>query len=103
AKIVERKLVLLKFFKLRFGFRLVNFRLNLFNEREHVAHTKDSLRNPIWIERFERIILFAYAHELDGLACDLFYGKSSATARVAVHLRQHDARHSNATMKLFAR
>ena len=52
------------------------------------------------MERFERIILFANAHELDGLSRDVSNRKRSAASGIAVHLREYDAGESEFFVEL---
>src|SRR5215213_9005726 len=103
AEVVERELVLLKFFELRLGLRLIDLRLHLLDEREHVAHAEYALRDAVGVEGFERVVLLADADELHGLTRHLLDGERGAAAGVAVHLRQDDARDAYAAVELFRR
>ena len=67
------------------SFFLVDILFSFFNQRKNVAHAEDAGHDAIGMERLERVILFAHADELDGLACDLADGERRAAARVAIH------------------
>ena len=78
---------------------LVDLLLGFFNERKDVAHAEDAGDDPLRIEDFQLIVLFADTHELDGLAGDVMNGKRRAAAGVAVKLRQDHAGRTQALVE----
>ncbi len=64
-------------------------RLGLFDEREHVAHAEDALREPVGVEGLERVRLLADAHESDRPARHFPHRQGRAAAGVTVQLGQH--------------
>ena len=70
---------------------LIERRLRLFDEREHIAHAEDARRHASRVERLDLVELFAHADELDGLARNGFHRERRAAARVAVELGQEHA------------
>ena len=82
---------------------LVDLALDLFDERQDVAHTKDPLGNTVGIKRFDRVVLFADADKLDRLADDLLDREGSTAAGVAVHLGQHDPGDADTLVKHLSR
>src|SRR5438874_2281172 len=100
---IMRELILLQLLELRLSVVLIDFALNLLDERKHVAHAQNTLRYPIGIERLERVILLADADEFHRLTSDLFDRQRRTTSRVAVHLCQDDPGDANASMKFFRR
>ena len=80
AEILERELVARELLLKLERFILIDFGLNLFDQREHIAHSQDSLRDSIGIERLDRVVAFAYADEFDRLAGDFLDRKRRASA-----------------------
>src|SRR4030095_8568850 len=72
------------------GLGLVDRRLRLLDEREHVAHAEDTRSQTIGMERLERVGLLTHADEGDGAAGHVPDGQRGAAARIAVHLGEHD-------------
>ena len=72
-------------------FFLVDALLGLLDQRQNVAHAENARDDAVGMERLERIVLFADADELDGLAGDLANRKRRAAAGIAVHLGEDDA------------
>ena len=70
---------------------LVEGRLGLLDEREHVAHAEDAARHAVGVERLEVVELLAGAGEEDRLADHLLHRQRRATARVAVDLGEDHA------------
>ena len=88
---------------MRFRIRLIDLVLNLFDQRQHIAHAKDALGHAIGIKRLERVVLLANADELYRLTSDLLDRQRRPATRIAVHLGQYDTRNANASMKFFRR
>src|SRR5262249_35297463 len=80
---------------------LINFGLNLFDEREHIPHTQNARNDTFGVERIERIVLLTDANELDRLSDDFFNRKRCAAASIAVHLGQNNACDADAIVELF--
>ena len=70
---------------------LLDRRLGLLDQRQHVAHAEDPRRHPVGMEHLELVELLADRGELDRLAGDRLDRERGAAAGVAVELRQHDA------------
>ena len=70
----------------------VDRRLDLLDEREHVAEAEDPRRHPVGMERLEVLGLLADADELDRLSGRRDDRERGAAARVAVGLREDDPR-----------
>ncbi len=77
-----------------FGAALLVFfegRLDLLDEREHVAHAEDAARHPVGMERLELVELLAGTGEENRLADDFFHRQRGTAARVAVDLGEDHA------------
>src|SRR6267143_580588 len=59
--------------------------------------------DAVGVERFERIVFFADADELDGLPGNLADGEGRAAARVAVHFGKDDTSERELLMELVSR
>src|SRR5204862_3686450 len=70
---------------------LLDSRLGLLNQAEHVAHAENPRRHPVRVEVLEQVDLLADRDELDRLARDRLDRERRAAARISVELRQHDA------------
>ena len=70
---------------------VVEGRLDLLDEREHVAHAEDAARHAVGVERLELVELLAGTGEQDRLADDFLHRQRGATARVAVDLGEDHA------------
>src|SRR5207244_13593762 len=86
AEVFEREGVLAKLLGQRLGLGLIDRRLRLLDQREHVAHSEDARGQAVGMERLERVRLLADAHEGDGAARDVTDGARGAAARRAVPL-----------------
>ena len=69
---------------------LVDRLLNIFDERDDVAHAEDTTSHLLGIKELEAVELFSQADELDGFARDHAHRKGSTTAAVTVKLGQHN-------------
>ncbi|MNT25740.1 hypothetical protein D3C72_1612750 [compost metagenome] len=67
--------------------RAVNLALDIFDQRQHVAHTKNSGSNTIWMERLQRFGLLTDAEEFDRLTGDVTDRERRTTASITVHFR----------------
>ena len=65
--------------------------LDIFDQRQHVAHAEDTGGNTIRVERLERFSFLAHAEELNRLTCDVTNGERRTAAGVTVHFGQHHA------------
>src|SRR6185295_10717029 len=99
-EILERELVASELLLKLERFILIDFGLNLLDQREHIAHSQNSLRDAIRIKRLDRIVAFAYADELNRLAGDFLDRKRRASPAVAFHLAQDHARQPDLIVKL---
>ena len=77
--------------------------LRFLNKRYDIAHSKNAPCDTLWLKGFERIKLFAQAHEFDRLARDRAHGQGRATTPVAIHSRQHNAGNSDTLVKVLGR
>ena len=90
-EVLERELALAQHL---LGLRLlvlVEGRLGLLDEREHVAHAEDAARHAVGVERLELVELLAGTREQDRLADDFLHRQRGTTARVAVDLGEDHA------------
>ena len=90
-EVLERELALAQ---LLLGLRrllLVEGRLGLLDQREHVAHAEDAAGHAVGVERLELVELLAGTGEEDRLADDLLHRQRGAAARVAVDLGEDHA------------
>ena len=81
----------LDFFRQLFGFAMINFPLDLFDQRQHVAHTQDAGCQPVWVERIQGVGFFAYPEEFDGTLGNRAHRKCGTTPGIRVDLSQNDA------------
>ena len=103
TEILQRELLFAQF-SFKFERRLpVERRLGLLNQRHDVAHAQHARNNALRIKTLERIIFFAQAYELHRRAGNLADRKRRATARVAIELREDDARQSQAFVEFSRR
>ena len=70
---------------------VVEGRLGLLDEREHVAHAEDAARHAVGVERLEVVELLAGTGEEDRLADDFLHRQRGTAARVAVDLGEDHA------------
>ena len=91
AEVLEREIVVEDLLFELGGVFLRDDRLGLLDERQHVAHAQHARHHPIGMERLEVVEALAAAREGDRHADDRDHRQRRAAARVAVHLRQHDA------------
>ena len=89
--------------QLGFSVGLIELVLDLFDQRQHVAHTEDALRHPIRIERLKRVILLADANEFHRLPDHLLDRERRTAAGIAIHLGKYDTGYADPSMKLFRR
>ena len=73
------------------GFLLVDRALRLLHQREDVALLEDPPRQPVGMERLQRVELLAHADVLDRRVGDAVDGERRAAAGVAVHLGEDHA------------
>ena len=78
---------------------LVDRRLGLLDQGEHVAHAEDPRRHPLGVELLELVELLPDRDVLDRLAGDRSHRERGAAARVAVELRQDDAVEGDALLE----
>ena len=71
-----------------------------FDERQHVAHAEHTGDHTIRVERLQVFQPLTAADKRDRHADDRHHRQRRATARIAVHLRQHDAGDADAAVKL---
>ena len=74
-----------------FGFFRLERALRLFDEREHIAHAKNTPRHAFGVEHLEIGKLFTDADILDRSARHRLDGQGRAAAGIAVHLGQDHA------------
>ena len=74
-----------------FGFFRLERALRLFDEREHIAHAKNTPRHALGVEHLEIGKLFTDADILDRSARHRLDGQGRAAAGIAVHFGQHYA------------
>ena len=104
AEIFERKAVATEDLGGKFvGLFLVDLRLGFFDEREDVAHAENARDDAVGVEGLERVVFFADADELDGLAGHLADGDRRAAAGVAVHFGKDDAGERELLMEFVGR
>src|SRR5277367_4469319 len=77
--------------------------LDALNQPQHVAHAQNARHHAIRQKRFQRIVLFAHAHELHRRARHLPNRKRRPAACVAIHFRQDDAGNSQPLVKFSRR
>ena len=82
---------------------LLDRRLGLLDQRQHVAHAEDPRGHPVGMEDLELVELLADRDELDRLAGDRLDRERGAAARVAVELRQDDAVERDPLLERLAR
>ncbi len=70
-----------------------------FHQRDNIAHAQNAVGNPVRVEFFQSVNLFAGADQLDGLAGDSPHGQRSTTAAIAINPGQHDAGDRKALIK----
>ena len=68
-----------------------DFLLRFFDETDDVAHAEDARRDAFGVKFFERVEVFAHAHEFDRRAGDLFDRQRRAAACVGVKFGQDHA------------
>src|SRR5207249_12259456 len=90
VKILERESRLEELLRLLLSRLAIDGLLRLLDEREHIAHPEDALREPIGMEDLECVELLADAEELHRDARRRADGEARAAARVAIDLRQHE-------------
>ena len=76
--------------------------LRFLDQRNDVAHPKDTARDALGLKGLKRVHLFAHADELDRLAGDRAHGQRCPTATVAIHTREDNARDADLVVELFA-
>ena len=82
---------------------LVDRLFRLLDERQHVAHAEQPRHQAVRVKRLEILEALAAAHEGDRHADDGHHREGGAAARVAVELREHDARDAHAPVELARR
>ncbi len=90
-EVLEVEVRLAHLFCHAFGFLLVDIFLGSFNERDNVAHAKNTRGEAVGMEYLEVAGLFTGAGELDGDAGDGLDGERRATAGVSVHFGENEA------------
>src|SRR5262249_17801060 len=81
------------------GLRTILGLLDPLDQREHVAHAENARRDPVRVEGLEGVELLAGAREHDRLAGDGAQRERGAATRVALDLREHDARERQAVQE----
>ena len=85
------------------GFLLVDRALRLLHQREDVALLEDPARQPVGMERLQRVELLAHADVLDRRVGDAVDRERRAAAGVAVHLGQDHAGDAERVVEALAR
>src|SRR5712691_2816149 len=91
TEMLEREFVSRKLLLQIQGFFLIDLGLYLLDELEHIAHSQNALGNPVGIERFYRVVPLTHADELNWLTGHFLYRERRPSARIALHLSQHNA------------
>ena len=82
-------------------FVLINLRLHLLDQGQHIAHVENSAGGTIRMENVEAIGLLANTDKLDRLAGDVAHRQCRATTGVAIGLGQHYAGQRQGFRKCF--
>ena len=91
AEILERKAVLLDLLLKLERLLLVDDLFGLFDQRQDVAHSHDPRNQPVRMEQFEGVVLFARTDKLHRLTGDLLDRKRRAAAGVAIHFGEDES------------
>src|SRR5919201_271947 len=89
AEVLQRERVLAQLAQGLLGLLLIDGRLRLLDEREHVAHPEDARGHAVGMKWLQRVCLLADADVGDGPAGDVADGQRGAAARVAVELGEN--------------
>ena len=90
--IVQIKLFTLGDFLGKFlGFLLINLRLHLFDQAEHIAHVQNTAGGTIWVKNIQTIQFFADTDKLDWLSGNVADRQGCTTTRITIGLGQYDA------------
>ena len=69
------------------------------HEGDNIAHAEDTLRDPVGVERLQRVPFLANPHKLNGLARDRTHRERGAAAAIAIDAGQHNASEANLFVK----
>ena len=94
-EVVHVEAALLKALHHAFGLFGFDGLLGFFDKGNNVAHAKDTACNPVRLEGFDRVHLFAKTNKANGFTGDCAHGKRSTAASVAVHPGEHHTSHAN--------